>query len=119
MDAGVSLDTGTAGDTGSNPDAPSPMDTGTVADASRDASTLTDAAAPTDAPAPRDSSVRDARPPAADASACLCPNSGTCMDEGEILCAPAPDSPCEWADGWYAECTATGWTCRFTTPPIC
>jgi hypothetical protein len=115
MDAAAGRDAGTSSDAGSTTDAPSPPDTGTVADAS----TPTDAPAPLDAPAPIDAFVRDARPPAADASACLCPNSGTCMDEGEILCAPAPDYPCAAMDGWYAECTATGWMCRFTTPAIC
>jgi hypothetical protein len=61
----------------------------------------------------------DTGPARPDTGDCACPNSGTCMEPGEILCAPAPDYPCMWADGWYAECTRRGWECRFTTPAIC
>lgn len=54
-----------------------------------------------------------------DSGSCPCPRSVGCASEGEIVCAPAPEYPCESSDGWYAVCTESGWECRFTLPAIC
>lgn len=120
-DAGESRDTGMSSmDSGPTPRDTGPelgdtgmssMDSGPIA---VDSGPMTRDTGPT----PRDSGPADAGA-GRDGGDCACPNSGTCMMPGEVLCAPAPDYPCMWADGWYAECTRTGWMCRFTTPPIC
>ena len=50
---------------------------------------------------------------------CPCRTGTRCAAVGDIICVPAPDYPCMTSDGWYAICEPSGWTCMFTTPPIC
>jgi hypothetical protein len=112
VDAAMSID--------ASGDAPS-IDAAMAVDAPSIDARSVDAVAASDAPS------IDARSPSDAAlesstnrdAGCPCPQGDACMDPGAILCAPHPDYPCASTDGWYAFCTATGWDCRFTTPPLC